>query len=670
MKKFTKIVFRYNENFFWGYLKKYSWIVIFLSVIFSQNVFAINYTTLETQGSYMRWMTDIYTTWYVSYSWGISSTDKYMFLTGAYYYDTNNTEYSIWDNLVMDWNNWSNPPYFNTFFYNGAMYNKSGIFYRNFGIMPWDSVSSLGSYIDEDLLVKYYTDDSYYNETSWQSPFALKESINPSDVFSILNGDLIYKGTKKICLWKWWGWNIPQYFSIKVTDTITPCTDFFIGTDILKFQPQPSCTPSTIINGIIWSYPNCTVSCNSWYIYNGTSCQYNSAIINGLNCSTKKVQNLDGATWYNMGELPYNFNKSYTGVIWQQFTDVSSGSITDADNIRFTQINDFWSDIPAESIAWSGATTNSYLSGDGELQVRSVRDNQPLAFNIAQFGSIASGWNALGVRYQYMNGAYHEGISYLSGSTLTITTQQLSKWVFVSNLGRFKGIRLGVATEETKTFCGISTAACGWKMVGISNSCVPIQIQGIVLESGGCEITMSGSVYGSGACVPTVNSSGAIIPHISANTSTLYYDANGNLVGRVNTGNIPDVSYFDSVFNCGLDYTLDPWYAIVGKAITCPFTVAKNIFTTSYTSVKQVSEGLQKIENSVENLWFTTGATVDNWNSGMNPIFISLKEKTDFINNNDGSYVGKMVKFAYWSMIVMVVLLLLGIIIYLLKIKK
>jgi len=63
-----------------------------------------------------------------------------------------------------------------------------------------------------------------------------------------------------------------------------------------------------------------------------------------------------------MGELPYNFDKSSTGVIWQQFTDVNTGQITDADNIRFTQVNDIGSDMPSGSIAWSGSTTNAYLS--------------------------------------------------------------------------------------------------------------------------------------------------------------------------------------------------------------------------------------------------------------------------------------------------------------------
>jgi hypothetical protein len=53
----------------------------------------------------------------------------------------------------------------------------------------------------------------------------------------------------------------------------------------------------------------------------------------------------------------------------------------------------------------------------------------------------------------------------------------------------------------------------------------------------------------------------------------------------------------------------------------------------------------------------------------MNPIFSSLKDKTDFIKNNDRSYVGKMVQFLYWAMIVMTILMLLGIIVYLLKKK-
>ena len=63
-----------------------------------------------------------------------------------------------------------------------------------------------------------------------------------------------------------------------------------------------------------------------------------------------------------MGELPYNSDKSSTGVIWQQFTDVNTGQITDADNIRFTQVNDIGSDMPSGSISWSGSTTNAYLS--------------------------------------------------------------------------------------------------------------------------------------------------------------------------------------------------------------------------------------------------------------------------------------------------------------------
>jgi hypothetical protein len=56
------------------------------------------------------------------------------------------------------------------------------------------------------------------------------------------------------------------------------------------------------------------------------------------------------------------------------------------------------------------------------------------------------------------------------------------------------------------------------------------------------------------------------------------------------------------VFNCGFDYENDSWYTTVAKALTCPVNVVKNLFFTSYTSVKEVSEGFQKIQNAVSQI--------------------------------------------------------------------
>lgn len=390
-----------------------------------------------------------------------------------------------------------------------------------------------------------------------------------------------------------------------------------------------------------------------------------STTVNGLNCSTKLAPDIDNASWYYPWRYDYFYNQSSTGSLRYVFSqsDVNRDNI---DIVQYSLINDGGSEIPQNSINWTNTGANAFLIGNWELLIQGIENRNFRSFNLVQIGGVAlpSG-TTLPIRYESLNWNLHDGLSIMSGSILTIGFNELVKKVWISNIWRFNGIRLWVAPEKSVTFCGVANASCGYKFIGTGLQCTPLRVY-TTLSQGSCVIAGSGSLYGSGSCVPAVNASGAIIPFIQSQNNTIQYDQNGNIVGAIQNP-IPDTTYFDNVFSCWF-LEDDSWYVTIGKSLICPITVTKNIVFNAWENVNDAVNGLQPLQNSITNLDTLTWSTIGTWVT-TNGFTDAFSDRLDGIGNGN-TWFDRMFNFVWYGMILTVIIFIIGILIFLIRKNK
>lgn len=432
----------------------------------------------------------------------------------------------------------------------------------------------------------------------------------------------------------------------------TPCTNLTYS------LPWVTGTNWEVYTIYLWTSPPPEPWQPNW---NGTL----STTINGLNCSTKLAPDIDNANWYYPWRYTNFVDQSSTWSLRLIFRQDPLNS-DNVDIVEYSLINDWWSEIPYNAINWTNTGANAFLIGNWELKIQGIDNRNFRSFNLLQiWGVLLPTGTTLPIRYESLNGSTHNWISIMSGSTLTIWFNELVKKVWISNIGRFSGIRLWIATEKSVTFCGVANASCGYKFIGTGLECTPLRVY-TTLSQGSCVVAGSGSLYGSGSCVPAVNASGAIIPFVESQNVTIQYDQNGNITGSY-INPLPNNTYFDNVFSCGF-LEEDSWYVTIGKSLICPITVTKNIVLNAWDNVNDAVDGLQPLQNSITNLDTVTGSTISTGatTSGFTDAF---SDRLDSIGKGN-TFLDKMFNFVWYGMILTVIIFIIGILIFLIRKNK
>lgn len=380
--------------------------------------------------------------------------------------------------------------------------------------------------------------------------------------------------------------------------------------------------------------------------------------VNGLTCTTKQAPDLANATWHNFGTYPYLRDKSSTGALFYLW-ELNQFISDDLDIVRYTLIDDYGlSKIPEWSISWTNTGAKASLIWNWELEISGRYDGDLRKFNVIQVWGVSFTYGqTLPIRYQDLSGTIRNWTATISGAILTIGFPQFARKVWISGVSKFSGIRLGVAEYKEVKTCSVSGAVCTWKFIGTDLSC-----SATGLLTGSCVVAGSGSLYGSGSCVPLADSNGVIIPHVPITWVNTQYDALGNIIGT-STSSIPDVAYFDGVFSCGF-VAEDDWWVTIWKSLICPITVVKNIVWSAWTNVSDAVDGLKPLGDSITKLDSVSGAVAIP--SGWSEMTKAFQARLDWLGKGN-AWIDKVFNFVWWGMILSVALFLIGLIIFFLK---
>lgn len=313
-----------------------------------------------------------------------------------------------------------------------------------------------------------------------------------------------------------------------------------------------------------------------------------------------------------------------------------------------------WATLPIGSLAYTGTAYADVSS--------SWSNNAPPAlYWWLKRGGATGGWNILeihGVNTSGFFGQYGifewkstDGITtnapmYSSGSIATASLYNGrigTTFNVFSPASGFSGVRVGIAPYWEYKFCskeGINS--CEWRIENGANVCGGSISQGF--STGICGITGSWSIYGSGACVPLVNSSGSIV-------DAGILPGQGIVVTNPDWSTrlvrIPDRSQdaFEWVFSCGI-WESDRWWNVIGKALICPVTVAGNLFNRSWKAMNDIYESLVWVTDVIQTVWSwaTYSGSTATWSS--NPLISSLLDIQTETKNTAPTQI------AWWGLIV------------------
>ena len=74
-------------------------------------------------------------------------------------------------------------------------------------------------------------------------------------------------------------WVVADYSGRPVGDEFYLCTggtEYTLDASLVTGCPVASCSPSTVTNGTVGSYPSCTITCNAGYYLSGSTCLLSS----------------------------------------------------------------------------------------------------------------------------------------------------------------------------------------------------------------------------------------------------------------------------------------------------------------------------------------------------------------------------------------------------------
>lgn len=331
--------------------------------------------------------------------------------------------------------------------------------------------------------------------------------------------------------------------------------------------------------------------------------------VNGLTCQTDYIASMSGATWYNFGSLPMVFNADDPAVPDLAWVEVgTTGYDGDRDVIGWSPAGT-WSLLGTWSFMYPGTSTGILMdpiNWFGLLAIDTIRWGNKTPYNLFQFfGTQNIAFNRAGTfTVELSNWVQYWNVALTSSGWTTVgalaNTNDYITTLWVQHLGRFRWFRIGSGPMVPKTSCSINFNICEWSYEGADLSCVSAENAAWV-DFAGCWVTGSGSVYGSGACVPLTNSSGAIIPPPPVTGGYVTLDWSGNVVGTVEPVPSP-TTFFAGVFECGIS-DQDSWYVVIGKSLTCPYTVMRKFLGKLWDSVGTA-------QNTSNQLWQTTNAAL------------------------------------------------------------
>lgn len=364
--------------------------------------------------------------------------------------------------------------------------------------------------------------------------------------------------------------------------------------------------------------------------------------ISGLSCDTYSMPDMSSVSWYSdFGSL------ANRDVYREDESLIQTGTGASSQNLDVMAIVGASSGatLPLGSLSFTGTTyadiADIWASG-----------KQPAIYSwLKRDGSIAW-WNVINIRWVNTSGFFGKYGIFEGKSTDGITSQKImysSGWVAEANLynnrigttwqvfwpvSGFSGVRVGYAPYTQRKSCKLAGInSCEWKIEGGANVCGPVISQNF--EVWVCAIAGSGSLYGSGSCVPVVDSTGKVV-----DPGILPWE--GAIItlpdGTTKTVRIQSEST-TIVFACP-ESKDEPWYKYI---FSCAGEVVENIFnkatgTTSAIINSQVgtfsNERLYtgSFTGIIQNFWngtnplVGTGATI---NTGA--LFIALKNKLDTV---------------------------------------
>lgn len=354
--------------------------------------------------------------------------------------------------------------------------------------------------------------------------------------------------------------------------------------------------------------------------------------------------------WFSYGDVNW-FSVLDPVAYWIVWTDYSGNT-----DIAFWQQSGSGTSFNQNSLRYPWTSTGVladpiWAQEMPTLTITSVRNGLPNDYNIFQFFGVSNIalWRAWLYSFNTVRGNYSQWFTAFSATgwtavgTFSNSTGDSINTLLVWVLWRFNWFRIGKAELVEKKACSINFNVCEWSYEWANLECVAwTSANGLPLWE--CGLAWSGSIYGSGACVPMTNASGAIIPP----SPLVWYattNASGAIIGTVYPPETAS-TVFGGVFNCGIDPDADNWWRTIWKALICPITVIWNTWKFLYDKVANTSSKVNQIEQiTTSTLSWVTEDTQTNGYTWSNTLLQKMNDIQNGVADNE------KVKFWWWMFI-------------------
>lgn len=433
-------------------------------------------------------------------------------------------------------------------------------------------------------------------------------------------------------------------YSVSPWNCTYDCTDWYSGT-WCSIPPTPTATCSDGIQnqdetGIdIWGV--------CWFPTVNTS-------VSGAVCTTERYPIYSSVSWYSDF---WNLANNQTGTLNRNdgtpyiFVHSYSSDQTSDDIVIF---NNHWtgSSIPSGSIKYPWTETarlNISNNGDSFIGFTIQRQNGYSNFNVVNFYNTSSNFAGIWGRWyiQKDNTGYSidEWPIYSTGWVASLFIKNWINpitWIVNMPVSGFSGMRIWYAPLTSKTSCSTTYNKCQWSNYAGNLTC-EWQTGIDWLTTWACGIAGSGSIYWSGACVPLVDSSGAIQNVIPLGKITTKINPDGTTSIVVIAEGYDDWS---NVFSCEINST-DSWYTTIGNYIMCPFTkIAPKVFKKIFMPIESIKKSIEMAQIETKDNWTVGNFFVWTWVLSTNSLILTWKNnQLDKIGASDGNWWNKLVKF-------------------------
>lgn len=401
--------------------------------------------------------------------------------------------------------------------------------------------------------------------------------------------------------------------------------------------------------------------------------------INGLQCTTKHMPIIEATSWYTDF---WNLSLQWTWATTMKDGTPGLGYVgKSVDELSWDTVGilDYWSgsNISVWSIHYPTTDrTTVRLNDDAttSILIQLDRNWATAPFNVVQFHWTSQQWFPYwGVGRFYLSSGEIEWPRWMFSHSW-VAMALLSNW-FLSRqfsveapVSWFSGIRVWYAPIGPVTQCSSPKDwnYCQFRSYGNTIACMAEEtVWGI--ENGVCGITWSGSVYGSGACVPLQDASGSIIKVELPWTFTYVTNPDGTKTKVT----IPkDYNDWSSVFSCDIKGD-DSWYTILGSYLSCPFTtIPVKIYNRITQPLKEVQDNVQINNLDTRSYTWATWLVWPNAQLSSNPLILAFKWNLDSIENDDQHPWGRWLRLAFAIAMLAICFFIMGTVVWFIKRDK